>query len=318
MAVYKDGILYVDNSTLCSFSMCELQATIRYGLNLKPDSGDNAPAKAGTAIHAAIEAHYLGASKEEALQHLHEQYYDYALLNIDASDRLGYDNVRAVADSWITRYPLSELPYVPSKDHIEVPFRLPLLDDGSIVYVGRIDALVQSHNGRTWYVLDTKSTGRLDEKFKKGFNLAPQFSGYIWAAQQLWNLPVDSFFVNAVDVSLVPGSTRQCGTHRTKYNQCGYLHLKHQLIGPIKRLPEQIDDWLYSARQQALKWKKQLDKVAKYGDGVIALTPATGEFTYQACALCDYHKFCCTGRNLKNSNFVYEEWIPSDLAEDTK
>lgn len=314
MAVYRDGILYTDNSTLSSFQTCPTKAMTTYGWNLVPVETSNAPAEAGTALHKAIEVHLAGGSLDEARQALHGAYYAFSL-RIAHGDRLGFDNVMLVLESWIERNPLNELPYsIRDARFIEMPFDFPF--GPGVRYVGKLDALVERSDGLVLYVLDTKSTGNPDYKFRQQFNIGSQMTGYVWAAQQMFNEPVAGIYINVVHVAVVPTSNSKCKTHKGfQYNECGYMHPKHELIGPKFRTPKELDAWERDAKALAQQWRQTYLRFRDDIDAIDEL-PQYGKWVYQACVLCDLHDFCRTGRNINSGvEFDVVEWQPGDLAE---
>lgn len=325
MAHYKDGILYVDNTTLSTLAQCPTRAMVRYGYNLKPRGWSAAPLQAGIAIHQAIEKHYTGGSLSEVLDTFHAAYYDWAVANVEIGDRLGYTNVMECVESWVIRNPIDKLPYIiPSPDHIEMPFDLQLNpDDPTIRYVGRVDALVQRKAGRqvdseyinreALYVLDTKSSGAPYGNWAKQFELSPQMTGYTWAAKQLFpKATVSGIYINVVHTYMIPREAGKCRQHKCDYSECRFMHPNHQLIGPILRAAGEIEEWRVDAYNLAYNWKQMLDQQADGWD--LNLVPQFGKWVYQACSLCELQQFCRAGRDMNNYDFEEESWIPGDLA----
>lgn len=309
--IYVDtGILYVDNSILSTLAMCETKALMQYGYHLVPDDGNFAAMRAGTAVHKALEIHYLGGTPDEALNELFEDYYRFATENVPATDRLAYDNVAKIVRSWIWHHPLDSLPYHVTA--VEAPFAIPLSDDGKIVYVGCIDAYGTRTDGKGLILIDNKSTGRIDAKFFKQFVLGSQMTGYWWALEQMIG-PVSSCYINVIDMRVVPSDPkRKCNQHKTVYAECGFFHMGHQLGGPYYRSKKQIETWKSNALRLARKWRKLLDM---YDIQSIQDAPQSGQFVYQACSLCMYDNFCLGGRKIQEDLFNFQPWLPGPLAE---
>lgn len=320
MAYWEGDVLYVDNTTLTTFAQCETRAFMKYGHNLRPQRDVNLPMLAGIAIHKAIEAHYKGMSEQVVMNTLEVEYGGTAMRHASPEDRLGMKNVSQVVRGWIARHPVNKLPYqIISPDMIEVPFDIELPGtNGKIHYVGRIDAHVtqRGSNRQDLMVLDNKSTGRVDNKFRNQFTLGSQMAGYIWATQQLYPThKVLGYCINVIEVSMVPSSGSQCRLHQMPYHECGLLHPQHGLMGPVFVHPHLIDAWLVNAVKLATKWRNLL---LEYGGDVgdVAHVAMDGRFRYQACALCEFREFCLSGRDVDSTAFpmVREEWIPGDLA----
>lgn len=326
MAVYDiaTGILYVDNSTLSAFAHCPTKAMVRYGYNVKPEGYTNTPMLVGTAIHKAVERHYEGGTLNDAIEALHEVYYDYALNNVPSDDRYGLPNVEAVVSSWIERNPLHVLPYhVADPQFVEIPFDFRLqVDDPYIHYVGRIDALVEpkvqpaGETKKVLYVLDNKSTGRNDGAFSRQFIIGSQMTGYVWAGQRLFpEYTIAGIWINCISTQVVPNSTRKCPTHRVLYSECGWLHPKHELLGPYLRAPGEVERWRKDAHALATQWKDMLDFQLNILDKPdIDYVPQYGKWVYQGCSRCELLDYCRAGRPA-NWEWEKDEWIPGDLAE---
>lgn len=332
LAYVNDGVLYVDNTTLSTLATCPTKAMVRYGYNLKPNGWSAAPLQAGIAIHQAIEAHYTGGSLDHVLQVLQDAYYEWAVANVDITDRLGYNNVKDCVESWVLRNPVTELPYtIPTNDHVEMPFDLQLNPkDPSIRFVGRIDALVSRKLGHdidspyiardALYVLDTKSTGQPFGRYEAQFYLSPQLTGYTWAAQQMFpEAQIVGCYINIVHTYMIPRQSGKCRKHNVSYDECRFLHPNHMLIGPLLRSKGELEEWRIDAYALALRWKNMLmeqglleGRTRSLWD--MRLVPQYGKFVYQACSLCELLDFCRTGRRVQAYEFEEDEWIPGDLA----
>lgn len=314
--LYRDtGILYVDNTILSTFASCETQAMMRYGYFLQPESDINAPMTAGIAVHKALECHYLGGTVDEALSALWESYYAFASEYIPAKDRLAYNNVVEIVRSWIWHHPLHKLPYKVLPEYVEMPFCLPLVEDGSIMYVGAIDNAGTRTDGAGLYLIDTKSTGRIDTSFKLQFYLSTQMSGYMWALEELLGRMPTALYINVVDMRSVPNSNRKCYTHKTPHSDCGYLHMQHQLLGPYYRTTHAIKTWKKNAIRLAQQWKALLDRNLE-DPAMIARVPQSGMFRYQVCSRCSYQDFCRNDRVMREDIIETEEpWWPGTTAE---
>lgn len=327
MAVYNlaSKTLYVDNTTLSTFYQCPTKAVVRYGYNLKPVDYKNTPMQCGISIHKAIEAHYCGASEDDAISEWRRDYFDYAVDNVPSDDRYGLQNIEATLRAWIRRNPLHDLPYhIPDPAFVETPFDFALSPTRpDIRYVGRIDAItepktqqsaaIRSSRKPTRYVLDTKSTGRVDRAFEKQFIIGSQMSGYFWASQQLWpEYDIGGIYINVVATTTVPNSERRCPTHRVNYSECGWIHPAHQLLGPYFRSPGEIEEWRIDALSLASQWKEMFESQLEQRD--ITKIPQYGKWGYQVCTNCELLDYCRSGRPAQ-FDFEEEVWMPGDLAQ---
>ena len=307
-----DGRLVVDNSTLSTVATCGTQAVLKYGLNLQPPVGTNMPAESGTALHGATEQYFITGKRHAAFDYLEEHYQPLADRFCEPDDRLGYNNIEKCLDSWFKKYGPGELPYTVEPGSVEVPFALPLTEH--IVYAGRIDALVRPREGAGLWLLDTKSTGKVDRKFKDQFKIGSQMSGYYWAAQQVFGETPVGIYINVVHTGKVPSSDRKCAKHGMKYAECGGMHMQHAVL-QYYRTPEEIEDWLADAKVIATEWLDLLRTLP--GLGTMHNIDQRGKWIYQACTLCDYHDYCQLRRppRYARQHFVEREWIPGGVDE---
>lgn len=315
---YVDNdILYVDNSILSALATCETKAMMQYGYNLQAHDDVRAPAVAGTAIHKALEVYYRGGTIESVMDALHTAYYDFAKEHEEEGSRLCYNNVAEVVRSWIFSNPIDALPYKVSPDNVELPFILHLTEN--IWFTGRIDTIASRRDGQGVYLIDTKSTGRNDNKFNMQFYQSTQLSGYVWALEQILRRTVTGIYINVVDCRSVPNSARKCSVHKAPYADCGYMHMKHGLAGPFYRHQQQIETWRKNAIRLAKQWRALLDRNAP-DVNLIYRVAQSGLFKYQACVLCGFHTFCRQGRNTDNleDNFQSVTWWPGDTLELTQ
>lgn len=318
--LYREtGKLHVDNSILSALATCETQAMMKYGYSLIPPDASVAPLRAGTAVHKALEVHFTGGNMAQVLHALDEHYAEWAKANVKDDDRLSFENVREIVKSWIWHHPLVQLPYnvkyANGQPMAELPFSYPLVDD--IFFVGAIDLVGTRVDGEGVLLIDTKSTGRVDQMFLDGFHLSSQMSGYAWALEQMLDRPISAIYINVVDMRTVPNSpTRKCREHKVTYNECGYAHMKHQLAGPYYRSAHMLKRWYKNAVRLAKQWKALLDKNA---DDVhnIGRVAQSGMFRYQVCNRCEYSNFCRTGRKVDATDqlFTFAPWHPGNTQE---
>jgi hypothetical protein len=286
---------------------------MKYALNYGAPPGTNLPAEAGTAIHGATEVYYKTASRIKALEQLAILYEAHADQYAAADDRLSFDNIERCFRGWLDKFPFNELPYEVVEGSVERPFLLPLTDN--VVYGGRLDALVRPKGGRGLWLLDTKSTGRIDKKFRAQFSIGSQMSGYYWAAEQEYKEKIQGIYINVVHTGKVPASDRKCSTHSRKYSECGSWHMQHG-VEKFFRSPDEIAEWLTDAKALATEWYSTLDAGDPSFDRLNEVDQR-GKWVYQACALCNYHTFCQQLRpeSYAKRNFVYQEWIPGGADE---
>src|SRR5258708_533070 len=165
--------IIVDNSTLTAMATCPTQAALRYVLGLTMDE-DRGPLVAGRMAHAILAEYPAGATVDEALRHAEVvAYLEWATASVEANDRLSGENVTKIMRRWMETHPVSGLPFTVQPELVEVGFAVPLDDD--VIFVGRMDALARDSSG-AWYVIEHKTTGWLNEQWRKRFKTSGQIT----------------------------------------------------------------------------------------------------------------------------------------------
>lgn len=316
-AVANGAPLYIDNSTGKAEARCSTEVMLRYAWGYTTPE-DRAALRAGTAFHALAEVHFKGGSYTAALAAFADSYRDWALANVAEVDRLSYDNLARICHRWIEENPLATRPYLVKPDLIEVGFAFPLNADGSIVFCGRLDGVVE-YESALW-VLEHKTTGQISSAWLDAFALDSQLSGYIWAAQQHVGKPVAGAFLNAVEFSKLPGGLtpgglppKTCREHKVRYDECGDLHANFRTV-VVSRTPEQLEEW----RKTMLHLAKRYN-IKRLSYPTLASLPQIrmqGTFN-NSCRWCQFKEFCKLGRPMKyitDGNLVHEPWTPYDRA----
>lgn len=305
-------LLAVDNSTLAATQACTTKAALRYVLGYTA-ADDAAPLQAGTAAHAAF-AEWLrtGGDVERAMAALAAGYRAWSTEHIDdPDDRLAWPNVERVMRAWFDTHPLATWPVVVPPSMVEVGFALPLAD--GIVFVGRLDALGRDRWGAV-HVVEHKTTGRLDDQWRRTHRLAAQVTGYVWAAQQHVGQPVVGALVNGVEFGRLPASSRKCAKHGLPYAECSPFHIAAEML-LTDRPPHMIDAWRSSAAALAGRFRAIRERVSTIDD--VAALPMEGVFT-GACARCEFADYCRQGRPTGERPVAAmlrrEPWSPFDHA----
>mgnify|MGYP001610844589 CR=1 FL=1 len=299
--------IIVDNTILAAMQTCDTLAATAYvlGQSMFEEAG---PLVCGSAIHTALETWFKsGHDTEQAMQALETAFKPWADEHATSDrDRFQYTNVAAIMRQWFVTHPPAALPFKTDPALIEVGFALPLADD--VIFVGRMDALVWDAQG-AWWIVDHKSTYRLDDTWRKTQRASAQYTGYLWAGQQHLNQPVVGVYGNGIEVSLLPSDpVRKCRDHGVKYIECGPLHARFELL-LTQRTPAQIEQWKMSALVLARKFAALKAQVRSLDD--LAPVPLTGQFT-GACARCQFYDWCRVGRQVEMVPALmrYEPWEP--------
>ncbi len=297
-------MIAVDTSTLSAVARCGTEAGLRYALGWTAFE-DNAPMRAGSAAHEALAAWFRGESGVLDLN----DYEVWASETVATGDRLHPTNVRRILARWFEINPPSALPFVvPSPDLVEVGFSVPLDDAGEVQFVGRMDALGHGHQGE-WYVIEHKTTGRMDETFRRRIRSSAQVSGYTYAAQVHLKRPVVGVMVNAIELADLPDDPkRKCRTHGVVFAECGALHARAECF-IVQRTPEQLDQWRHEALRLARVYER-LRRIVPTLDHLLA-ADTRGQFAGH-CVQCQFRTFCDLGRpiDIAPNMLRHEPWEP--------
>lgn len=252
-------------------------------------------------------------------------------------DRLSATNVRAVLVAYLDRNTRDDFPWITPKGRVEigVAFDLYTTEHGclcghehvhkkskhspcprcpctrvqtTIAHVGRLDILGQLRTDpRVPCPVDHKTTYRIDAAFVNQYTMDSQLSGYLWDAGQFVGKPAHELvaFINAIELSVLPSSNRVCAGHSVLYSECGPMHAKYQVIGPIERTRRQIEEWRSTAIALALKYRRMLH----HTPDTIHEVRTEGTFN-GACGRCEYREWCLADRpaNQVPKMFAQSQW----------
>lgn len=305
-----DDVTFVDN-TLLSTLECTTRAVLRHVLHYTARA-ERATLKSGQAGHEALALWFKGFSKDQCLIKFETEYASWATENVPPDDRLSYSNCRLILDNWFDTHPREGFPFTIDPLNVERTLMTPLDDNGEFMFVFKQDLLTRDRRTGDYFVVDHKFTGSYvtGGEFAKKFRLDSQQTGYIWGARQLHpDVNVTGSYINAIELRKVPTSDRKCNEHGQKYAECGVMHVKSQLIGPIVRTDAQLQTWRRDAIGQAKKFRDLCDQYPHLK--MLALAPMEGTF-FNACGYCEFMDFCATGRPIKfaESMLVQDPWQP--------
>ena len=303
--------IYVDNSLLRSVATCSTQALLRhrYGMST-PDEA--APLRAGRAFHRAMEVFFgtRGVDQRGALAVFETDYRAWADANVPDDHRLAWPNLNRIIASWMATR-MTTIPFDwPHPSLVEIGFAFPLVE--GIVFVGRLDGLVNSASLDAWYILEHKSTFRITSEWTTNLRNDSQVSGYIWAATQHLGKPVVGAFINGVEFSKLPVSTRKCPKHAVPYVECADAHVNSDLFS-VQRTPNALDEWKWSAVNLARGFVELSQRYPTID--TVGGAPVEGKFS-GACGRCQFREFCAFGKpqSQVKAMLVYDPWNPLDHA----
>jgi hypothetical protein len=320
--------MVVDNTIIKDAVYCPTLAMVKGVLGLVAKA-EVAPLKAGSAAHDALAVwHETEGDAEKGMEAFDGAYEEWARRNIPSTDRLAYQNLSRVMQSWFRKHEdFDELPY--TVEWIERGFRMPLVK--GVEFVGLCDVLGRAKSDKTLRVVEHKTTGAVTAWWKSQFTALAQLTGYLEGATQELGETVVAAYVNAIEFRLISSSNRMCKDHGTEYEECGPLHCNHELFS-VQRRAGQFETWKAAAVHQAkiirrwveFAWEELTPKMRE-GDeegmqeveweavrDVIATTPMLGTFTGQ-CRFCELQEFCDVGRR-HASLLTLQPWRPEARA----
>jgi len=319
-----EGRVYIDNTIMKSLAGCGLYGGLRHVAHIRGPH-DSAPLRAGSALHETLATYFRmlcrGHDHQQAIDSsilfLEADYGEFSQAHVSPDDRLALANVRDVLLEWYARCG-TELPFdVHSEEGIEIGFAHQLDDTGKYVFFGKIDLLATSHADGRWIIVDHKSTGRIDDKWRESWNLDPQSTGYYWAGLT-HNPEVVGFQVNGIQLSKLPNSTKKCPDHGLPYNECRFAHAKFEFLGPYSRSVAQLERWRREALQLAKFYEWLVVEVGSHDLGrLVEHAPMTGPWS-GSCRDCTFKQWCgagCQPAMIPGMGFVVEKWYPWDPRE---
>ena len=324
-----DGRLLVDNTLLAAEARCQTAATIRH-IYERATLDESVTLVSGQAIHKAFETYFKGGSAADALWTLEGFYKPYweraskledviRLLGGDtkvASDRRSYDNVALVMKHWFSEHSKVTIPFITVVETVEASFAVSLVPEDDIWYTGTPDiGQVSTDDGALWAV-DHKSTGRMTAEWRRGFRTSGQVSGYLWGLQQVYGKPYTGMFINAVELTKVPQSTRKCSDHGVTYAECGLLHCQSDLF-PVQRTADELEAWRRTAITLAKRYAARLEDVKASERAHVSIPMVLSGVTQEgkvngACPYCEHYDFCGSGQAewLLDARYKVHEWDP--------
>lgn len=336
--IAPNGSVYVDNTTLRSVQRCESEAALRHVLGFTVQEEAHA-LECGTATHEAMADYFRGWPASYALKHYELLYRGYSEDNLldHLGHRLSYTNTSKILEEWFTLHPLHSFSFSVNPKLVEVGFEIPLSDEcvcghseadhrdqgcryrgackcpcyaPAFIMWGRLDAVVQSDHDGALYVLDHKTTGRIQPYWTDKFRNDSQMSGYVWAAQKTLGMTVSGVYINAIEFSKLPSDpVRKCREHGVVYAECGIHHMKSQLL-IYTRSPEQLEEWRQTAIKLARQYRTLLQTIPDL-QSALTETRMEGTFT-DACGFCSFNKFCQANRPAQYADtmLVHQPWRP--------
>jgi len=302
--------LCVDNTILGTLATCPTKVVIRHIHHLTTPTA-KAELMGGKSGHTALSAFFQGAPVAETMALFQNEYKDWARANVSPNHNWAWENMSRIFRVWLDRFPRHKYKFLAT----EIPIEIPLAD--GITLTGRMDAVIEQ--GGALYVFENKFTGSVSDFWVGQFPMSSQISTYTWALEQIkqqypWkDLPVGGAYVNAVQISKIPASNRQCYTHHMKYEECGVFHPveNSRVVGPFTRSRQFLERWKLEAETLALGFGTLKGNYSDLAD--IQEVEQRGPFNGQ-CRFCEFEDYCRLGPSpdtLRN-RLIVDHWDPRD------
>ena len=284
------GKINIDNSNLTPIAECTTKAALT-ALDLGGRSDSRDAMDAGSVMHDGLHKHYLGGTRDESFAALDKSYDEYFPAEKPAEeDRLSRGNLQDIFGVFVSRHAVDREPFEVLE--AEQIVGCPLDDAGDIIIWAKRDLLVKDKATRIILPLDHKSTGAVNFRWQNGWQLASQLAGYTWLTAKQTKGICTGCYVNAIEMRMLPTSTRRCPTHKMPYNEC---RLEHAVIKLL--FYEYTQDMQDAWRSTAIMLTKRLQKIKKWYPTIemVSYAPTEGMFN-RSCAFCGFKKYCRAGR----------------------
>ena len=237
------SLFKVSDSSLRTSALCSTKTGLSYGLQLTTDT-ENMFLKSGAAMHIGLAEFHREGNRRAALTVFEETYRTWADNNLESTHRLSFVNLFDILDAYCIKYGKPgalpfKIAYLGEQPAVELDLRVPLNTEFQLHAV--IDALVFLPSN-SLAVLDHKTTGRVDRYWSGGFSVTSQFTGYTFAIETKYNMPVSDVLINALETSRLPIADKKCKVHGVPFIECRKAHMKQEFL-QYNRDPWQVEEW---------------------------------------------------------------------------
>lgn len=282
--------LDIDNSGLTPIGECTTKtALVALDYGGRSDSRD--AMDAGNVFHAGLETHYKGGTQDDSFEAFDNAYAELFPPEKPANeDRLSLGNLQDIFGVYLSKHPLAAEPF--EVISAETIIGCPLDDEGTINIWAKRDLMVRDLATGFTLPLDHKTTGAVNHRWQSGWQLCSQLPGYAWITHKETGQYCPGAYVNALEIRLLPNSTRRCATHAMPYNECRLEHAVFKLL--YYDYPQYVvDGWRSTAIMLAKRY--MMIKKAYPTLDHIAHAPQEGLFN-RSCTFCQFKKYCQAGR----------------------
>lgn len=278
----------IDHS-IANDMQCDTRSYLRHVQNLRVNKAyDEEPGarEAGSLFHEAFAAYfqYIPCDFGE----LYAAYF----LHGTQEERLGLGNLARIYEYSLENIERLLQGFTLIGESVERVFVYQFAPE--IYLTGTIDALVKDAQGSIW-VLEHKTTGSMDMRWCDQWYTSAQGMIYKWGAEQLFpGVEVKGMLVHGLELRVLPpydgNMEKKCSSHKVKYKECQGLHIKQQLIGPIRYTQAQEKMWQDQIYLKALHLQnlRNLPVGVLQQQGIFAQSGNKGNL----CRVCEYKDFC--------------------------
>lgn len=259
----NDEILFIDYSISSTFRSCEDKSRLSFVRHLQPRK-PALPLIFGSAMHKAIEVFHnnIGLGSKEALRlgivamnknlEEHPDQMPRFIRNSDDEKR-SVERCQMLFAAYTQRW--AEELFITK--HIEIGFAIDLnikYKNKSIVYVGRVDRVVEKFTSHDIYNIETKTTGMGLSYFMEQKKPNHQVTGYNIALIELMGIKPEATVWDAIFVS-----TRKPDQKKGGWFEYGIDIDKDFDRQETRRSPTDISEWYYDIRRDALRYFEYRD-----------------------------------------------------------
>lgn len=177
-----------DYTMLSTYQTCARKYDFRMNKGLVSKTGQSAP-DFGKAIHKALDKWYGGNEMEFAIEFFKEEFQE----DLEKDDKRTHKMGEWILNNYAEKY--KDQPFRVVSCEQEFTVKLP---NGNNL-IGRIDKIIEWDN--VIWVMDHKTTSQLGPQFMNMHTPNLQFSGYVYAAQQLGYTNCVGVLVDAILVA---------------------------------------------------------------------------------------------------------------------
>ena len=312
-------MIKIDNSMLGDMLSCSTRAWVKYVQHkqMRKQEGDKSRERmmVGSLFHGVFERCLQGEDLAVNLLKFQDK-YNIVFPEGVTEEKYEILNLITIAEIWLRYNSTYFRDYTPVA--IEKYLEMPLGEE--VTFFGTIDALVENQRGELW-IVESKTTGWLREEMKNYWRRGSQGMGYWELVRHNYGREPKGVIWNVVEIGKIPPydgkMSKRCYKHSVKYEECQFMHVKYEVVGPVVHQEHQLKSWRIDVVNGAVRLghlsEVKPEWVEQYDTGVL---PQQGRFTYPGCSQCEFTDWCSAGRPIQMMEGMMEEYIWPSVKEE--